>query len=112
MNPSATKIQANNVFARRLKEARLARGLSQKQLGIACELDVGVASTRINRYETGVHSPDYLTATRIAQALRIALSSLYTDDDSLSRMINAYAAADAETRIAVERLLAPFAGED
>lgn len=39
-----------NVFCKRLKEARLAVGLSQKKLGIAIGLDEFVASTRVNRY--------------------------------------------------------------
>jgi len=100
--------EIRNVFARRMKQKRMERGLSQKQLGIAAGLDVGVASARINRYETGVHSPDYLTAMRIAQALGIALPSLYTEDDRLSHVIEGYTMADAPTQRMVESLLAPF----
>jgi len=106
---SRTSQHAANVFAQRMKLKRIERGLSQKQLGIASGLDAGVASTRINRYETGVHSPDYLTAQRIAQALDTALPSLYSDDDRMAWLIDAYARADADTRKSVERLLEPFA---
>lgn len=35
------------IFCKRLKEARLAAGLSQKKLGIAAGIDEFVASTRI-----------------------------------------------------------------
>lgn len=108
MEFGATSKETKNVFARRMKQKRMERGFSQKQLGIAAGLDVGVASARINRYETGVHCPDYLTAMRIAQALDIALPSLYTEDDRLSYVIDGYCVADAQTRRVVESLLAPF----
>jgi transcriptional regulator with XRE-family HTH domain len=91
-----------------MKQKRVERGLSQKQLGIAAGLDEGVASTRINRYETGVHSPDYLTALRIAEALGAALPSLYAPDDRLLHVIDGYTKADAETQRMIESLLEPF----
>jgi transcriptional regulator with XRE-family HTH domain len=49
------------VFQRRLKQAREAQQLSQKELGIQAGLDPFVASTRINGYELGVHQPDLST---------------------------------------------------
>lgn len=108
MEFSTTSQPTKNVFARRLKQKRVERGLSQKQLGIAAGLDVGVASTRINRYETGVHSPDYLTALRIAEALGTALPSLYTADDRLLHVIDGYTMADTQTQRMIESLLEPF----
>ena len=75
------------VFCRRLKEAREAAGLSQKQLGIAAGLDEFVASTRINRYEVGKHEPDAGMVGRLAEALRVPLAYLYAEDDRLARMI-------------------------
>lgn len=38
---------------KRLKEARLEAGLSQKRLGIAAGVDEFVVSARMNQYETG-----------------------------------------------------------
>ena len=108
MELNTTAQLTKNVFARRMKEKRVERGLSQKQLGIAAELDEGVASARINRYETGVHSPDYLTALRIAEALGTTLPSLYTSDDRLLHVIDGYTMADAQTQRMVESLLEPF----
>ena len=55
MNPTVTRAK---IFCKRLKEARLAAGLSQKKLGIAAGIDEFVASTRINRYEKGIHEVD------------------------------------------------------
>ena len=55
--PESLKI-TSSVFSRRLKEARIKAGLSQKRLGIEAGMDEFVASTRINRYEKGVHQAD------------------------------------------------------
>jgi transcriptional regulator with XRE-family HTH domain len=79
------------VFCRRLKEAREAAGMSQKQLGIAAGLDEFVASTRINRYEVGKHEPDAGMVGRLAEALRVPLAYLYAEDDRLARMILLFA---------------------
>ena len=56
---------ADEQWGARLKQARLAAGLSQKMLGIEAGIDAFVASTRINRYELGVHKPDLLIVRRL-----------------------------------------------
>ena len=48
------------VFANRLRAARTALGLSQAELGARVGIPEDVASTRVNRYERGVHEPDLL----------------------------------------------------
>ena len=58
---------ANRQWGARLKQARLAMCLSQKQLGVQAGIDEFVASTRINRYELGIHKPDYLTAQSLVR---------------------------------------------
>ena len=75
------------VWAKRLKEARLAAGVSQKQLGIRAGLDPFVASSRINRYEQGVHRADYGIAQRIARELSIPTAFLYCDDDNIAQLL-------------------------
>lgn len=77
-------------FQRRLKEAREVRELSQKSLGIEAGIDPFVASTRINRYEQGVHEPDMATAERLAKALQVPLPYLFATDDRLAAMILAF----------------------
>ena len=62
------------VFSRRLREAREAYGVSQRSLGIEAGLDDFVASTRINRYETGVHQPDLQTLQRLAAVLGLPVA--------------------------------------
>lgn len=78
---------SSSIFGTRLKEARLEAGLSQKQLGIEAGLDPFVASTRINRYELGIHKVDYSFAVRLAVVLKVPVAFLYAEDDELSRLI-------------------------
>lgn len=77
----------SSIFGTRLKEARLEAGLSQKQLGIEAGLDPFVASTRINRYELGIHKVDYTLAIRLAAVLRVPVAFLYAEDVELAHLI-------------------------
>ncbi|CNE29584.1 helix-turn-helix domain-containing protein [Yersinia pseudotuberculosis] len=79
-----------DIFCKRLKEARLAAGLSQKKLGIASGIDEFVASTRINRYEKGVHEVDIDTAQRLADVLGVPLAYFYTRDDRLAFVVQQF----------------------
>lgn len=76
-----------DIFCKRLKEARLAAGLSQKKLGIAAGIDEFVASTRINRYEKGVHEADIHTAQKLAQTLNVPLAYFYVENDHLATIV-------------------------
>jgi transcriptional regulator with XRE-family HTH domain len=80
----------NEVWGRRLKEIRMGMKLSQKQLGIQAGLDPFVASTRINRYELGVHKADYKIAQRLAEILLVPTSYFYTEDDQLAEIMLIY----------------------
>ncbi len=77
----------NDIFCRRLKQARLASGLSQKRLGIAAGIDEFVASTRINRYEKGVHEPGTEIVQKLAEVLRVPLAYFYAEDDDLAELM-------------------------
>jgi transcriptional regulator with XRE-family HTH domain len=77
-------------FQRRLKDVRQHRQLSQKELGILAGLDPFVASTRINRYEQGVHEPDLAMIARLASALNVPTAYLFADDERLARLILAF----------------------
>ncbi|MDB5763968.1 MAG: hypothetical protein JWQ21_2963 [Herminiimonas sp.] len=81
---------ANEIWGRRLKQARSAAGLSQKQLGIQAGLDAFVASTRINRYERGVHKADYKIAQHLASILQVPTGYFYTEDDALADLMVTY----------------------
>ena len=105
MPESKDFIPAEDVLQRRLKEARLATGLSQKQLGVEAGLDEFVASTRVNRYEVGVHVPDYPLVVRLAQVLRVPVAYLYCDSEEMAWLLLAfYAAGKTARRHAIEIL--------
>jgi transcriptional regulator with XRE-family HTH domain len=75
------------VIARRLKEARLKAGLSQKKLGIAAGIDEFSASPRINQYESGKHVPDFATVERLAEVLGVPTPFLYARDDQVAELL-------------------------
>ena len=78
------------IWAQHIRALRVQTGISQTGLGVAIGLDPGVASTRINRYEQGIHEPDYQTMRRLAAALNVSVVYLYCDDDQLAEMILAF----------------------
>ena len=86
------------VYSRRLREARDARGISQRALGIQAGLDEFVASTRVNRYETGVHQPDLQTLQRLAKVLGLPVAYFYAEDDELARLITEFKATAKQRR--------------
>lgn len=94
MFPAAHFVASNTdiqqVFQSRMKETRLKRGLSQRELGALAGLDPFVASARVNRYEVGVHMPDLVTAGRLAAALEVPLPYLFAADERLARAILAF----------------------
>jgi len=84
MSRGAKTSTPSTVFGKRLKEARTLAKLSQQRLGELARIDPSSSSSRINQYEKGVHWPDYSTAKRLAEVLKIPVSYLYTDDDALA----------------------------
>lgn len=98
---------ADEQWGARLKQARLAAGLSQKMLGIEAGIDAFVASTRINRYELGIHKPDLLTVRKLAEVLKVPMAFFYTDtDDEIAELLFKYAKADREVRLQIHTALA------
>lgn len=83
-------VKYQDIFCTRLKQARERRALSQKQLGIAAEIDEFTASSRINRYEKGVHEANIEIAGRIAEVLDVPLAYFYADTDELADIILQY----------------------
>lgn len=77
----------STVFGRRLREARVRAGYPQDRLGVEIGLDETTASTRISRYETGVHETAFDTAVLLAKALGVPTPYLYCEDDELAAVI-------------------------
>lgn len=71
----------SSTFARRLRERRLALGLSQEAVGVAIGIDESCSRTRISRYETGKHEPAIAISRLLAGALVVPVGYFYCDDD-------------------------------
>ncbi len=67
--------------AKRLKELRTSLGISQTAVGVKIGLDEGVASARMNRYEKGIHTPDFSTIKKIAEIFDVPSFYFYVEDD-------------------------------
>jgi transcriptional regulator with XRE-family HTH domain len=74
-------------FARRLREARLRTGLSQKALGIKAGIDEFCASPRMNQYERGRHLPDLLTVEHLAAATGVPMPYFFAQEDELAEVL-------------------------
>jgi len=93
-----TAKSANSPLARRLKEARARKGVSQKELGILVGIDKFSASSRMNQYEKGRHAPDYSMVQRLAEFMEIPACYFYTEDDQLADMILLFSRLDEGAR--------------
>ena len=90
-----------SIVAKRLKEARLRAGISQKQLGIRAGIDEFSASPRINQYEQGKHTPGFSTVERLAKVLKVPTPFLYCRDDELAQWILAHRSVSQPDRLRV-----------
>lgn len=79
-----------SLFGRRLREARQRADIPQDKLGVIVGLDETTASSRISRYETGVHFPKFETAENIAKALGVLPAFFFCEDDDLAAVILAW----------------------
>lgn len=77
-------------LGKRLKEARMAKGISQKKLGVLAMIDEFTASARMNQYENSKHAPDYLSLKRIAGVLELPPAYFYAEEDDLAEVIKLY----------------------
>ena len=90
--------QRQSVVAKRLREARVAAGLSQRELGVRAGMDPSVASPRINQYERAKHLPDPQTLERLGAVLGRPLPFFYAADEDLAFLITAFHHARAVQR--------------
>jgi len=93
-------------IAKRLKQARLAFGVSQKKLGMLVGIEEHSASVRMNQYETGKHTPNFLTLQNIGKVLGYPVAFFSSDDDLVSEIIHLTAKlseADKEELLSVAK---------
>lgn len=94
------------IVARRLREAREEKGLSQKALGIAAGIKEDSASPRVNQYERAKHAPDLLILKRFAAVLGVPVPYFYTEDEQLADLLLMLHALPRSEWQAVKRYLA------
>lgn len=83
----------DNTFSERLKETRLSRELTQKQLAEQAQMAV----TSYSSYEKGAKKPPLDAAFRLAQALNVSLDWLCGLQEEVGQLrLNNYGAAIAE----------------
>lgn len=90
-----------STLGKRLKEARLKKGLSQERLGVLAGIDEMSASARMNQYERGKHAPDWLTVERLAVVLEVPVAYLYAEGDDVADLLLRFHALDAAARQSV-----------
>lgn len=86
------------VFSRRLREARLRTGLSQKAFGVQAGIDEFSASPRMNQYERGKHLPDLLTMEHLALVANVPLPYFFAEDEVLAELLSVWKLLNEEGR--------------
>jgi transcriptional regulator with XRE-family HTH domain len=56
-------------------------------LGVRAGIDECSASARINQYERGKHTPDFLTVRNLAKALEVPSAYFFAEEDHLAELI-------------------------
>lgn len=96
---------AGSTLPKRLRAARLRAGISQREAGVRAGIDEVSASPRINQYEQGKHTPDYLTLSRLGEVLGVPTPYFYADDDDLARLIAGFVRLSRTKRSLILKLL-------
>ena len=85
-------------ITKRLLQARTNKGISQRQLGIQLGMEPSSASSRMNHYEKGRHSPDYKTLSRIAEELGVPVAFFFCESDITADIVCLLDKLDNEQR--------------
>jgi transcriptional regulator with XRE-family HTH domain len=72
---------------RRLKEARLAAGLSQGKLSELLGIEGTNTSSRLSSYEVGRTEPPFSLMKRIAKILDYPVTYFYAEEDDFARVV-------------------------
>ena len=96
--------KAPNPVQKRLNQAVERAGISQKNLGIQCGLDPSVASSRVNHYCTGRHTPNFNLLEKMATVLKVPVAFFYTADDEMARLLANFNSLPAKARKEIVRL--------
>ena len=64
-------------------------------------MDEFSASARMNHYELGRHTPDYVILKRIANVLKLPVAYFYADSEELARWIKSFRQIKKSKRIEI-----------
>ncbi len=78
-----------------MREMRLIKGLSQRELGIRIGIDPSVSSARINQYERGKNEPSFPVVKLLAEILEVPAAYFYAEDDQLAELIRKFGMTQA-----------------
>lgn len=90
----------HSIIARRLREARQRARMTQAALGMGAGLEQSVAGPRVNQYEQGKHTPDWMLVERFATVLSVPAPYFYAQQDQLAAWILAFDRASPTARAA------------
>jgi transcriptional regulator with XRE-family HTH domain len=79
-------VAKTNPIPTRLKAARKAAKITQKDLGVRVGMELSSASSRMNHYEKGRHTPDINTLQRMADELGVPLNYFFCESDVAARL--------------------------
>ncbi|CAM4159839.1 helix-turn-helix transcriptional regulator [Vreelandella rituensis] len=71
----------------RLKAARQAAGMTQRQLGEYLGMEPNLASARMTQYEKGQHAPNFQMLKRLSEVLKVPIPYLFCEDDTVAELI-------------------------
>ncbi len=79
------------MIGNRLKQARLAAGLSQTELGVAAGIEPDSAQQRVSQNESGRSTPQFQLACRFAVVLNVPESYFYLlSEDFAKKVLDLY----------------------
>jgi transcriptional regulator with XRE-family HTH domain len=93
------------IFAKRLKAARKAQGLTQQALGVMAGMEELSASARMNHYEQGKHWPHYSVVEKIAEALDLPVAYFYCKEDNEAELLRLFHQLDDVKQEIIVKLL-------
>ncbi|MGN5810628.1 helix-turn-helix domain-containing protein [Xanthomonas citri] len=100
-------------FGRRLREARLARGMNQAALGAVLGLEEqNSAAPRISRYERGDRMPDNESMAKLAEALELPVAYFHAVSDTMAEAILVMAQLPPEKQGELVKLMKDFSSSE
>ena len=94
-----------NPLPARLKQARTALKISQKELGLRLGMEAGTASARMNHYEKGKHTPDFNTLKAIADELGVPVAYFFCESDKMAELVCIFNQMDSNQQDDLIKLL-------